>query len=143
MSTELFRVRLTRTQVHPDDREWMPKWLDEYARCQRVSEGTLAVEQEGVLRFLRALRDRGVPAWQRLQAVRSVEWYPSLVLRRDDVDFSRFKLKPGEMAATGRQVGQGDGCGQGFAGEGLPGELTAGRPAASGAAWPTPRPFSR
>jgi hypothetical protein len=130
MSTELFRVRLAKAQVHPDDLKWMPKWLDEYARFQRVSEGTLAVEQDGVLRFLRALRDRGAPARQRLQAVRSVEWYQSLVLQRSDVDFAPFKQKLGELAEAERRSGVESKPGEGFAGEGLPGELNPGEPQA-------------
>lgn len=28
MSCELFRVRLGRVQVHPNDLEWMPIWLE-------------------------------------------------------------------------------------------------------------------
>src|SRR5690606_6910270 len=67
---ELFRHRLSRVQVHPDDLKWMPVWLDEYARPQSTADGQLlVVNAERVLAFLRGLRDRGAPAWQRLQVV--------------------------------------------------------------------------
>ena len=49
----------------------MTVWLDEYARPQTTADGQLlVVNAERVLAFLRGLRDRGAPAWQRLQAVR-------------------------------------------------------------------------
>ena len=71
MSRELFRHRLGRVQVHPNDLKWMPVWLDEYARPQNSADGQqLVVNAESVLAFLRELRDRGAPAWRRLQAVR-------------------------------------------------------------------------
>jgi len=71
MSRELFRHRLGRVQIHPNDLKWMPVWLDEYARPQIPTDGQLlVVHAESALAFLRGLRDRGVPAWQRLQAVR-------------------------------------------------------------------------
>ncbi len=65
MTTELFRQRLGRVQVHPDDLKWMPKWLDEYARLVGSPAGPLPVSSDSVLNFLRSLRDRAVPAWQR------------------------------------------------------------------------------
>ena len=136
MSRELFRHRLSRVQVHPNDLKWMPVWLDEYARPQATVAGQeLVVETETVLAFLRGLRDRGAPAWQRLQAVRSVEWYQALVLQRTDVDFAPFKQKLGELAEAEKRSGveskPGEGfAGEGFAGEGLPGEIDPGEPEA-------------
>ncbi|MGM0490821.1 MAG: hypothetical protein ACQESR_29200 [Planctomycetota bacterium] len=63
MSAELFRARLGRARVHPNDRTWMPKWLDEYAGRQDQRGGDLPrIDQETVLGFLRSLRDRGSPA---------------------------------------------------------------------------------
>ncbi len=131
MSRELFRHRLSRVQVHPNDLKWMPVWLDEYARPQNAAAGqVLVVNAASVLSFLRGLRDRGAPAWQRLQAVRSVEWYQALVLQRTDVDFAPFKQKLGELADAEKRSGVESKPGEGFAGEGLPGEIDPGEPEA-------------
>ena len=109
----------------------MPKWLDQYAGQQAQRGGDLLhIDQETALGFLRSLRDRGVPAWQRLPAARALEWYPSLVLDRGDVDFAPFKRKLGELAARERRTGGGrDGEG-GIPGEGLPGKLDPSEPEA-------------
>ncbi len=43
MTVELYRQRLTRAQLHPNDRQWMPMWLAHYpaqqsgTRCQRLA----------------------------------------------------------------------------------------------------------
>ena len=65
MSVELFRQRLSRSQVHPNDIKWMPKWLKEFA-CQQAdpTAGMFTFDTGIVTRFLQSLRDRGAPAWQ-------------------------------------------------------------------------------
>ena len=83
MTVEHFRDRLERSQAHPNDRRWMPMWLGEYAAQQPNVGERLEVSEERVLRFLRSLRDRGVPPWQRLQAARAIEWYQGIVLKHE------------------------------------------------------------
>ncbi len=108
MSLEVFAYRLNRVQVHPNDRKWMPRWIDEYAtRAQKDDEGSFVVTYDSTLTFLQGLRDRGAPAWQRLQAARSLEWYQTLVLKSCDVDFSAFKKTLGELAAKDKRVRDG------------------------------------
>jgi integron integrase len=51
-----------------------------------------------VIGFLRALRDRHVAAWRRLQAARSLEAYQRSVLGNEAVAFHSIKLKLGEIA---------------------------------------------
>lgn len=124
MSLDTFRYRIGRAQVHPNDAKWMPSWLGEYASTQNAADGeSLAVTADSVLRFLRGLRDRGVPAWQRLQAARSVEWYQALVLGREEVDFARFKKKLGELAQREKRTGGPADAGNALPGEGAPGRL--------------------
>ncbi|QDT01776.1 site-specific tyrosine recombinase XerD [Rubripirellula lacrimiformis] len=130
MSVELFRQRLSRAQLHPNDLAWMPQWFDEYARLQQDDGEPLKVETSRVLAFLRSLRDRGVPAWQRLQAARAVEWYQALVLRNDEVDFVHFKQKLGELAEVEKRAGVAVENGGGMPGEGLPGLIDPNEPAA-------------
>ena len=131
MTVELFRQRLERAQLHPNDLQWMPKWLEEYAAQQDSGGQSLQVTEERVFRFLRSLRDRGVPAWQRLQAARTVEWYQAMVLCRTEVDFSYFKLKLGELAEVERRCGTSELRGKGMPGEGQPGMLDPAEPEAA------------
>ncbi|TVP96751.1 MAG: integron integrase [Planctomycetaceae bacterium] len=107
----------------------MPAWVAEYASQQPGGGERLEVNDERVLCFLRSLRDRGVPAWQRLQAARAVEWYQGIVLRQASVDFSPYIVKLGELAAIDRRVGA-VGSDEGIPGEGLPGRLDLDEPSA-------------
>jgi hypothetical protein len=36
MSIALFRERLAKSRLHPDDIKWMPRWLQEFARSQNL-----------------------------------------------------------------------------------------------------------
>ena len=132
MSLDHFKACLSRTQVHPKDREHMPRWVDVFAGLQRVSSSTeLIVSEPLVLVFLQNLRDHQVPAWQRLQAARALEWYQVLVLKRESVDFGPYKRKLGELAEreTRSCVVCGD-VGGGFDGEGMPGLIDESEPLA-------------
>ena len=106
MSVELFRQRLSRSQVHPNDIKWMPKWLDEFASQQAdPAAGMFKFDTAIVTRFLQSLRDRGAPAWQRLQAARTLEWYQMLLHDTMEVDFGPFKAKLAERAELDRRIG--------------------------------------
>jgi integron integrase len=98
MSVELFRDRLAKSRLHPNDIQWMPSWFSEFAKGRTLSEGVLPFTEQDLLKFLQSLRDRKVPAWQRLQAARSLEWYQTMVLQSSDVDFSKYKLTLQEFA---------------------------------------------
>ena len=104
MSLHEFIGRLSRAQVSENDKKWMPKWLAEYASFSRQdSSQKLSLNEPDVLRFLRGLRDRGVPAWQRLQATRTLDWYQSLVGKQQTVDFSPIVTKLNELAQRERR----------------------------------------
>ena len=125
MSIELFRDRLNRSRLHPDDIKWMPSWFGKFANDKPLVDGLIRFSQEDVLKFLQKLRDGKVPSWQRLQAARSLEWYQTMVLKDSTVDFSEFKLKLQEFAEKERRAQidvdsplQDE---EGFAGEGKPG----------------------
>ena len=99
MSLHEFIGRLSRAQVSENDRKWMPKWVAEYSsNFRQDSSQELKLNEPDVLTFLRGLRDRGVPAWQRLQATRSLDWYQSLVGKQQLVDFSPMGTKLNEIA---------------------------------------------
>jgi len=62
MSIALFRERLGKSRLHPDDIKWMPRWLQEFARNHPESNGSIRFSDPDVLKFLQQLRDRKVPA---------------------------------------------------------------------------------
>ncbi len=127
MSLELFRDRLNKSRLHPNDIKWMPSWVAQFATGRPILDGLIQFEKDDVLKFLQKLRDSHVPCWQRLQAARSLEWYQTMVLRVSKVDFSEFTLKLQEMAEKERraQVSSSEPLSEedGFAGEGKPGVL--------------------
>ncbi|MFN9602567.1 MAG: integron integrase [Planctomycetota bacterium] len=124
MSIALFRERLAKSRLHPDDIKWMPRWLQEFARSHPEADGLIRFSDPDVLRFLQQLRDHKVPAWQRLQAARTLEWYQTLVLRESVIDFSHYKLTLQELAEREKQAKSSAGPlqdGEGMDGEGRPG----------------------
>jgi hypothetical protein len=62
------------------------------------------IERE-VVEFLRSLRDHGTPAWQRLQAVRAIEAYQSLVHVIDAVDVRHIHLVLSRLAEQEKTSG--------------------------------------
>ncbi len=90
MSVALFRDRLAKSRLHPNDIKWMPSWLLEFAKNRPSSDGLISFTESDVLKFLQNLRDAKVPCWQRLQAARSLEWYlaGTCIL---SIDFARSK----------------------------------------------------
>lgn len=72
MSVELFRDRLAKSRLHPNDIKWMPSWLSEFSKDRALVNGFLPFAENDVLKFLQKLRGRNVPAWQRLQAARAI-----------------------------------------------------------------------
>lgn len=92
MSVEVFCYRLAKAQLSQNDKKWMPKWLEKYAvKAEKQANGRLIVSQESVLSFLVGLKQGATPAWQRLQAMRTLEWYQTLVLESSTVDFCEFR----------------------------------------------------
>ncbi len=89
------------------DRTWFPRWIYRYSSSLRRSRSeAIDVTEQHVVRFLRSLRDNGTPAWQRLQAVRAVQSYRTLVLHADDP--SLFDIAQTlERIAAGERVGIG------------------------------------
>jgi len=85
MSANKFTV-LCRSQKMPkNDAQWFPRWLFRYASSQQKSRvQPLVVTLPVVIRFLRSLRDNGVPAWQRLQATKAIELYRSKILGTEE-----------------------------------------------------------
>ncbi len=130
MSIPVFIERLKQVQIHPNDFEWMPKWLRLYSTYLNLSPERLEISESLLLQFLRRLRDQGAPAWKRLQAARALEWYQSLVLAQSLVDFAPFKLKLAELANVEKRAGESLNNHEehGVPGEGLPGIIDPNEP---------------
>lgn len=111
----------------------MPKWLESYASTSvKSADGNLILTRESVFGFLVKLKGGGTPAWQRLQAARTLEWYQKLVLDGGSVDFSEF-IKGLHLLAAKEKQAKDNGDGFGFPSgskaaqiEGMPGEGQAG-----------------
>ncbi|MCA9065531.1 MAG: phage integrase N-terminal SAM-like domain-containing protein, partial [Planctomycetaceae bacterium] len=97
------------------DRQWFPAWLRRYAEFVGVDENTrIQLTRELAIEFSRTLRDSGVPAWQRRQAVRTLGAYRDVILQQDEPRLHDMIIKLGEIAARERQFGP-------LAGTGTPG----------------------
>lgn len=89
MSLEKFELLVRGDGVGQNDQVWFPKWLRRYAMSfPNGMFGELPVNRDAVIRFSTAIRKNGAPAWQRYQAVRAIETYKNLVLRRTEPDLS-------------------------------------------------------
>ncbi len=67
MSLELFRDRLIRSRLYPDDIKWMPSRFGRFANGRPLVDGIIRFSKDDVLKFLQKLRDGKVPYRQRLQ----------------------------------------------------------------------------
>ena len=100
MSVDQFCHSLPKLSFHKHDVVWFPRWIRRYAASiGRSNSEQLFVHEEALLSFLRTIRDRGVPAWQRLQAVRAIEAYRQHVLKIDQPSLVRFKQTLQRLAA--------------------------------------------
>ena len=81
MSALRFSRLVLSLPISKTNREWFPRWVFRFAshlNCDRKSN--LPSDRETVITFSQSLRDRKVPAWQRLQAVKAIDCYQRHVL---------------------------------------------------------------
>ena len=85
MTVKNFETALASAKLRNDDRSWFPTWLRRYAEfCGRSPASVLPLTRNAAESFSRELRDNGVPAWQRSQAVRALAAYRDLVLQAEE-----------------------------------------------------------
>jgi integron integrase len=83
MSVAKMEKAVEAASLSQNDRKWFVNWVGAYARFCRVGKGNLLpVDVERVIGFLQAQKQRGRVAWQRLQAVRAIEFYCRHVLEQ-------------------------------------------------------------
>ena len=99
MSVERFLVVLKLARIHEDDGVWFGRWLRRYAVFLRQPDSVpLLVSQASVKQFCRTLLAREIPAWQRLQAVRAIEFYRNQVLETAEPDLLEIRQILGRLA---------------------------------------------
>jgi integrase len=95
------------SSISKNDKRWFPRWLRRYANALTANGAkdspsaneNLPVTVPLLISFLRSLRDNGVPAWQRLQAVRAIEAYRNLVRQTDEPCLKDIRLKLSRIAS--------------------------------------------
>ena len=92
MSVERFQVVLKLANIEDNDKVWFGRWLRRDAVFLRQPETELLqIYQNGVKQFCRTLLASEVPAWQRLQAVRAIEFYRNEVLATAEPDLLEIR----------------------------------------------------
>lgn len=108
MSANRFQSFVKSAQLNEKESDWFPRWLFRYAaHLNKSREETLPVNSDLVIRFLRSLRDRGVPAWQRLQATDAIELYQLEILGTRKPSLAFVKQTLSRIAATEKIHGPG------------------------------------
>ena len=99
MSAHRFEVVLKLAKIDDNDRVWFGRWLRRYAVFLRQPENvSLLVSQDSVKQFCRMLLAGKTPAWQRLQAVRAIEFYRNQVLETAEPDLLEIRQILGRTA---------------------------------------------
>ena len=96
MNLQEFEVKLRETNYGKADLDWFPKWLKRYYSFGNGSDKSngkkkSVFSQDSVIAFSKSLVKSGTPAWQRLQAIRAVEAYATLVLKTASLDLSKVR----------------------------------------------------
>jgi len=107
MSVKRFEIVLKLARIDENDRVWFGRWLRRYAVFLHQPESvSLLVSQDNVKQFCRTLLAGETPAWQRLQAVRAIEFYRNHVLETSEPDLLEIRQILGRIAESERQGAQ-------------------------------------
>ncbi len=89
--------------VGQSDRHWFILWAKRYSQFLDCKESDrFPVDANHVVKFCRELLANGVPAWQRLQAVRCLIAYRAIVLGCNDDSLDGVRAKLADVAALER-----------------------------------------
>jgi len=96
------RISSSSAKVSKVNQHWFPKWIRRFSTfVDELPDGIDAVNFEAVVKFSQQLRDTGIPAWKRLQAIEAIDCYQSLM----PVSFAKVDLR---AMKQGRGVGAGN-----------------------------------
>ncbi len=99
MSLDKMLVAVRKADLPKNDREWFPRrlnWFAEFSGTGR--QDTIPIERDAVVGFLKYQKERRKLAWQRLQAVRTIEFYRDQVLRQLEPPLEDIRQKLAEIA---------------------------------------------
>ena len=101
-----FETLVKSSDLGAADKKWFPRWVRRYAISHRNGlHGEFPLNQTSVIRFSKSLLNAGAPAWQRLQAARSLDAYRDLVLRREEPDLTDVLQQLASFARKERNLG--------------------------------------
>lgn len=93
MSVAQFTQVVKQAAIPENDRRWFPKLVREWATFQgRSAAQPLVVEHAAVIDYLKQLKTRGRKAWQRLQALRAIEFYRDRILQVSEPSLADLRL---------------------------------------------------
>ena len=99
MSVQRFEIVVKLAKIEDNDRVWFGRWLRRYAVFLRQPDSVpLLVSQDSVKQFCRMLLTGKTLAWQRLQAVRAIEFYRNQVLETAEPDLLEIRQILGRTA---------------------------------------------
>ena len=119
MSIQAFTQQVAEARLGKGDKLHFVGWLRSYSEVANTQarNGSIPVSDALVLRFLRGLLASGTPAWQRLQAVRAIEFYRTTVLQSKEPSLENFRTTLSRIADQERQTGFDGGVTPGIADE--------------------------
>ena len=100
MRLQRFRVGLKNARLDESESIWFLRWLGRYVNhCGVAGSRAIPVDTERVIEFLKGLKARGMPAWQRQQAVRAIECYVRTTMDGPVPGLDLISHKLGRLAA--------------------------------------------
>ncbi len=105
MSLGRMRNEVDLAGLGDSQRKWWPRHLKAFAEASQQRPAVeIIVNEDAVIQFLRSRRDVGVPAWQRLEIVRAVQFYQQRVLGKSEPSLDRIRIKLQEVADRDRRA---------------------------------------
>ena len=101
------RISSNSAKVSKVNQHWFPKWIRRFSTFVDERPGGIdAVNFEAVVKFSQQLRDTGIPAWKRLQAIEAIDCYQNLMpVSFAKVDLRAMKQKLTQIAGAEQRGG--------------------------------------
>ena len=105
MSIEKFEAALAAGKYSQAEQTWFPTWFLRFREFLVAHERLPGdVDRSTVIRFLQQVKAQGTPAWQRLQAVQSIDAYHREVLQRPIADLHEVITTLRRFASQQKQL---------------------------------------